>query len=136
MLRRLRFLFLLVFIVTAANAKQQMHQNNATIFFKYTPTKIATDTSFHLIYEDAKTKLYYTEDICDNSSVLKLKFINLTNDATVLTYKLWSDASLKSVSLFAHQELEGICSSEYKTVLMETIPAGLTISDIKVSVTY
>lgn len=136
MLKRFRFLFLLVCIVSAANAKQQTSHKNAPTFFKFAPSKIATDTSFHLIYEDAKTKLFYTEDVCDNVAVLKLKLINLTDAAIVLSYKLWNDASVKSVSLFAHQELEGVCASEYKTVLMETIPAGLTIGDIKVSVTY
>jgi hypothetical protein len=126
----------LVCIVSAANAKQHTSQNGTTPFFKVATSRLTTDTSFHLIYEDAKTKLFYSEDICDNAAVLKLKFINLTDDASVLSYKLWNDATAKSVSLFGHQELEGICSSEYKTVLMETIPAGLSISDIKVSVTY
>jgi len=136
MRRRLLFLFLLVCIVSAVNAK---HQNSTSLtgsISKNLSFKPSVDTSFHLIYEDAKTKLFYTEVVCDNTAVLKLKFINLSADATVVNYKLWNDASLKSVSLFAHQELEGVCSSEYKTVLMEVIPTGLSISDIKVSITY
>lgn len=136
MLRRLRFLFLLICIVFAANAKKHTNYKGTTSSFKYSPTKLAADTSFHLIYEDAKTKLFYTEGICDNVAVLRLKVINLTDVSTVISYKIWTDISSKSVSLFAHQELEGTCSLEYKSVLLETIPAGLSINDIKVSVTY
>ncbi len=154
MLRRLHFLLLLVCIATGASANEY-HSGKSQIayipvsssnFFKATATipqkqslflnKMAVDTALHLIYEDAKTKVYYSETDCDNSPVLKLKIVNLSDAASVISYKLWADAAPKTVSLFAGQELEGICAVEYKTVLLETIPAGLTINDIKVTVTY
>lgn len=141
MLRRLRLLLLLVCIVSVTNAKKhtaELVKKETTLFSAPISivSKSITDTAAHLIFEDAKTKIFYTESICDNAAVLKLKIINLTDASSMVTYKLWPDATPKLVSLFAKQELEGNCSLEYKSVLLETIPAGLTISDIKVSVTY
>ena len=99
-------------------------------------SKVHADTSWHLIFEDAKAKVFYTDEVCDNSNVLRLRFVNLSDSAFRASYKVFDSGTFKEVALFAHQELEGLCSEEYKTVLMETVPAGLTVADIKVSLTY
>ena len=154
MLKRLHFLLLLVCIASGASANFCHSGRSQTVFSSVSSSEIfkavalpsqkqplllnttVIDTALHLIYEDAKTKVYYSETDCDNAPVLKLKIVNLSNTSSVISYKLWTGSTPKSVSLFGGQELEGICAVEYKNVLLETIPAGLTINDIKVTVTY
>jgi|APLak6261659120_1056016.scaffolds.fasta_scaffold31120_2 hypothetical protein len=132
----LRKYFILLLLLSLSCFSNEI-QAAAKEVLPLTTTKTPTDSTFHLIYEDAKTKVFYTETVCENSTVLKLKMINLSDVATVFTYKIWADGSTpKSVSLFAGQELVGICADEYKQVLLETIPTGLTIKDIKVTITY
>lgn len=89
-----------------------------------------------IIYSDASMKVYYETITCDGVQSVRLKFENLTSNVLNISYKIWSSSTSKTIELNSLTTLEGVCAIEYNNLLIESIPAGSSISNMNVSINY
>lgn len=142
MMRKLLFLFVSCYVMMWANAATEKHpsgqEQKKQTFTKAAPQKQSSDeVQWNLVYSDAKVKLYVTAIECLGTPSLRLKFESLSETDLQVSYKIWENAVFsKPFKLSAKLSFEGICSPEYNNLLVESIPAGASIADIKVQVNY
>ncbi len=138
-MRKLLFLFVSCFVMMWANANAKKHtlDQRQTLTKTANPKQSSDEVQWNLVYSDTKVKLYVTAIQCSGTSSLRLKFENLSETDLQVSYKIWENAVFsKAFKLSAKQNFEGICAPEYNNLLVEPIPAGASVADVKVQVNY
>lgn len=142
MIRKLLFLFISCYAMMWATASTEKHpsgqEQKTQTFTKAALQKQSSDeVQWNLVYSDAKVKLYVTAIECSGTPSLRLKFESLSSSDLQVSYKIWENAAFsKAFKLSAKLSFEGICAPEYNNLLVESIPAGASVADIKVQVNY
>ena len=115
---------------------------SATIKYKISKTYKSTsftlsnfEEEWTLIHSDSFTKVFAQKVTCSGASSVKLKIENLSSHEINLTYKFSkSEKESREISLFPLQKLEGICSDDYKNLLIEHLESNDT--EIKILIIY
>lgn len=142
MMRKLLFLFVSCCVMMWANANAEKHTSNQRRINQsqtQVPQKqqLSDEVQWKLIYSDAQVKLYATAIECSGTPSLRLKFESLSATDLQVSYKIWENAVFsKPIKLSAKLSFEGICAPEYNNLLVEAIPAGASVADVKVQVNY